>query len=125
MGIGATHYPGLTVAEWCQVYGKGSRARLAKATGLNWKSIDQIAKGKSVPTPETACAIEIATCGQVRAERSLGLDLHRKRLQRKLEAVRAHMQAQQMGAPKRKNRVEAARAEILDGAEDILDTASR
>lgn len=55
------------LALYIRARGKSETARLADATDLRWQTIDDIAKGKSVPRPETAAVIEKATGDEVTA----------------------------------------------------------
>lgn len=84
-----TEYPGVTVAEWCRIYGYGSVAKLARATGCHWRSMRDIAENGAVPRPELAVAIEIATRGQIRAETTLRLGELRAKLTENMKAAEA------------------------------------
>ena len=64
---------GKTFAEWLAERGVGGRAQVAKATGLRWQSVNDIARGVVTPRASTAKAIEAATGGAVSAASLLGL----------------------------------------------------
>lgn len=89
-----TDYPGMDVAEYCKVNGRGSVAKLARLTGTNWRTIHNIQSGKSLPTPRIAVAIEYATEGAVRSEKILGIGTLRRQAERvysKLKAAEAFL----------------------------------
>lgn len=79
-----TDFPGMTVGEYCEVNGRGSIAKLARLTGTHWRTIRDIAQGRTIPSPRVAVAIEYATEGSVRAEKSLGLGPLRRQAERRL-----------------------------------------
>jgi hypothetical protein len=63
----------MTLQEYFEREGRGSRQRLATATGLRYATILDIANGKNVPRASTAKTIEAATAGAVSAAELLGV----------------------------------------------------
>lgn len=55
----------MRLAGWLKGQGYGARAKLARATGLTWESIDDIAQGKRTPSLLNALKIQAATGGKV------------------------------------------------------------
>lgn len=56
----------MRLADWLKWQGYGARAKLARATGLTWESIDDIAQGKrAAPLLANALKIQDATGGEV------------------------------------------------------------
>ena len=55
-----------SLQKWCEKYGHGARAHLAREVGVRWATIHDILEGQSKPTVRTAKKIEQATGGKVR-----------------------------------------------------------
>jgi hypothetical protein len=51
--------------RWCDGYGHGSKAYLARECAVRWQTIHDIVEETSVPSVSTARAIERATGGEV------------------------------------------------------------
>lgn len=83
-----TEYPGVTPAEWCEIYGYGSIARLAKYAGVHWRTMRDIVQRGVIPSPRVAVALEIGTCGQIRAEKVLRIDVLRAQLREEMADVK-------------------------------------
>jgi hypothetical protein len=58
----------MTLSEWCAEYGKGAISRLARKTGLDYKTVHPFAHGAAVKTWRTAKLISEATSGAVSIE---------------------------------------------------------
>lgn len=75
----------LTLAQYCDVLGRGGRAKVARLAGATWKTIDSICKDGRCARPDLAIAIEMATDRQVRAEVILGLPALRLKAERMMK----------------------------------------
>lgn len=64
----------MTLAEYIEQHGTKAKRDLAQKVGVRWATIHDIARGRAMPRPETAKAIEEATSGAVKAASLLGLD---------------------------------------------------
>jgi len=63
----------MTLADYLAQPGR-SKAALARAVGVRWQTLHEIAEGRTTPRPATALAIEQATDGEVSAAALLGLN---------------------------------------------------
>lgn len=63
----------MTLDEYIQEHGPGTKRRIAEAASLRWATVHDIARGATTPRPATAKAIEKATGGAVSAAELLGL----------------------------------------------------
>lgn len=64
----------MTLGEYVKKHGKGAKKALAKATGLRWQTVHEIAEGRTIPRIPTAMKIQEATSGEVTIFDMLGLD---------------------------------------------------
>lgn len=55
---------------------KGGRTAIARAAGIRWQTVDEIARGQVTPRVTTARAISAATEGAVSVAELLGLSAH-------------------------------------------------
>ncbi len=55
-----------SLQKWCEKFGHGARAHLAREVGVRWATIHDIVEGRSKPTVKNAKLIEKATDGRVR-----------------------------------------------------------
>jgi len=50
-----------SLEKWCEAYGHGARAYLAREVGVRWATINDVVEKRSIPTVKTAKAIERVT----------------------------------------------------------------
>lgn len=62
----------MKLSQWIKQQGAGAKAKLARATGLQFNTILYLVQGKHVPSPSTAIAISRATGGAVSILELLG-----------------------------------------------------